>query len=95
MSMRVLPIAIAAAAIFMTGTAADAACFVNSRTSSAENIRLSPAGAIVNRLRNGRIVFPVLVRNDPRGRPWVYIEGEYQGVWRRWGYIWAGSLTCL
>ena len=76
-------------------TFAHAACMVTAPYDTAENIRLSPNGPIVNRLRNGRVVYVSHTRNDQRGRPWVYVEGEYQGVWRRWGYIWAGSLTCF
>lgn len=77
------------------GTAAAQECAVWAPYDSAENIRISPNGRIINRLRNGRIVYVDHTRQDSRGRPWAYVEGEYQGRWRRWGYIFTESLRCF
>ena len=76
-------------------TPAIAECIVLAPYDSAENIRLSPNGRVINRLRNGRVVHVEHTRYDYQGRPWAYVEGAYQGRWRRWGYIFTESLRCF
>ena len=76
-------------------TPAAAECIVAAPFDTAENIRLTPNGRIINRLRNGRVVQVSHTNHDSQGRPWHYVEGEYQGQWRLWGYIFGESLRCF
>jgi hypothetical protein len=69
-------------------------CIVADRTDSAVNVRSSPNGRIINRLRNGRKIVITDTVFDYRGRPWVYAEGEYNGEWRKWGLIFKAELDC-
>lgn len=54
-------------------------CIVYDPTEDAVNVRASPNGKIINRLRNGRVVQVNYYRNDTLGRPWAWVEGDYNG----------------
>ena len=97
MARSILAFAVAAGIGGLTAGTADAQvyqCMVMAPGDTAENIRLTPNGKVINRLRNGREVIVSHTQPDARGRPWAYVEGEYQGRWRRWGYIFTESLQC-
>lgn len=70
-------------------------CVVWDQNDTGANVRATPNGAVINRLRNRRVVFAMHYRNDYQGRPWAYVSGYYQGVWRNWGWIYMDLLRCI
>ena len=69
-------------------------CVVWNVSDTAENTRATPNGLLINRLRNGRVVYIEKVSHDYQGRPWAYISGDYNGQWRNWGWMIMDSLRC-
>lgn len=69
-------------------------CFVTDPTDSALNVRDSPNGRKINRLRNGRQVYIQEISHDSKGRPWAYIAGYYKGHWRNWGWVYRELISC-
>lgn len=58
------------------------------------NIRATPNGALINRLRNGRIVTIDEIGFDKKGRPWARVAGYYNGRWRHWGWAFMELMRC-
>ncbi len=86
----VLPIMASAS----TGVAASDECRVFDPYDSGVNVRATPNGRKINRLRNGRIVYAEDYDNDTQGRPWAYVSGNYNGAWRNWGWMYYDLLRC-
>ncbi len=90
--------ALAAALIIassMTATnAASRRCKVTDPTGTPLNVRASPNGRVINRLRNGREVEILESGRDSRGRSWVYVGGYYKGRWRSWGWVFREFVSC-
>jgi hypothetical protein len=59
------------------------------------NVRDSPAGSVINQLRNGRVVRIGQTKADSSGKSWVEVSGIYNGEWRNWGWVFASRLQCV
>lgn len=61
-------------------------CFINDTTDTTLNVRATPNGKIINRLRNGRQVTITQIKNDNKGRPW--------GLAANWGWVYMPKVSC-
>ncbi|WP_439574303.1 peptide-binding protein [Phreatobacter sp.] len=61
-------------------------CRVMDPTGTPLNVRDSPNGAIIGRLRNGLLVTRVRDGEDERGRPWAYVTDRSTGEPLGWVY---------
>ncbi len=93
-TMSLLCVALPVLLWIPTGAAASDQCMVYDPADSGVNVRATPNGRKINRLRNGRIVFADNYDNDSQGRPWAYVSGDFQGVWRNWGWMYFDLLRC-
>lgn len=80
--------------IGMSTAHAERVCKVTHPTGTPLNIRDKPNGKIINKLRNERDVYITDADYDNRGRPWVYLEGYYQGEYRQWGWAIREFVSC-
>lgn len=69
-------------------------CFISDSEDTALNVRDTPNGKIINRLKNGREIIIKAVRHDKKGRPWGYAIGYYKGKLRNWGWVFTASINC-
>lgn len=69
-------------------------CVAAETEDTALNVRATPNGELVNRLRNGRQIEVIQYKNDSKGRPWGYAIGEYNGEHREWGWVFMASVRC-
>lgn len=69
-------------------------CIIADPQDTALNVRATPNGKVINRLRNGRIVEITRSKNDAKGRPWGYAEGLYNGKYRKWGWVFMAAVDC-
>ena len=69
-------------------------CFIADPTDRALNVRATPNGKVINRLRNGREVEIERYQDDAKGRPWGYATGMYQGNHRKWGWVFMEAINC-
>lgn len=69
-------------------------CKVTNPTGTPLNIRDKPNGKIINKLRNERDVYITDVTYDHKDRPWVFLEGYYQGEYRQWGWAIREFVSC-
>ncbi len=74
--------------------AASRRCKITDPTGTPLNVRASPNGRIINKLRNGREVEILESGRDNRGRSWVYVGGYYKGNWRNWGWVFREFVSC-
>ena len=68
-------------------------CVISDPTDRALNVRETPNGRIINRLKNGRTVEIVQFQNDAKGRPWGYATGYYEGDFRNWGWVFMAAVA--
>jgi hypothetical protein len=90
--------------VFMAAVACDGAqdisqvdgksCVVADPVDPTLNVRATPNGELINRLRNGRKIKITEIRNDAQGRPWGYAVGNYQGQFRKWGWVFLKNVDC-
>ena len=78
----------------MSNAYAESVCKVTDPTGTPLNIRDAPNGKIINKLRNDRQVYITDTIYDSRDRPWVYLEGYYQGEYRYWGWAIREFVSC-
>ena len=69
-------------------------CMVFDPADTGVNVRLTPNGVLINRLRNGRAVVINEIGYDTQRRPWARVSGYYQGQWRRWGWVFTDLVRC-
>ncbi len=69
-------------------------CIVSDRSDFALNVRDSPQGEVINRLKNGREVEIREFDQDQNGNVWGYATGQYEGAFRVWGYLFMRDLEC-
>ena len=69
-------------------------CIIADPSDTSLNVRETPNGKVINRLRNGRKVVIQSKRNDAKGRPWGYATGLYKGRNRNWGWVFMQSVNC-
>ncbi|WP_150496613.1 SH3 domain-containing protein [Roseibium aquae] len=69
-------------------------CVISDPTDRALNVRETPNGRVINRLKNGRTVEITQFENDAKGRPWGYATGYYEGRFRNWGWVFMEALAC-
>lgn len=82
---------------FIAGTSlaqAATVCKVTDPTGTPLNIRNAPNGKVINQLRNGREVLITNSSYDNKGRVWVYLEGNYKGEYRYWGWAIREFISC-
>ena len=82
------------AIVGMNAAYAERVCKVTDPTGTPLNIRETPNGKLVNKLRNDREVYATEVAYDDQDRPWVYLEGYYQGEYRHWGWAVREFVSC-
>ena len=69
-------------------------CTAAETDGSVLNVRATPNGELINRLRNGREIAITQYQNDSKGRPWGYATGYYNGKFRNWGWVFMASVRC-
>jgi hypothetical protein len=67
---------------------------VTDPTGTPLNVRAYPNGPVINRLRNGRVVYILALAPDARGRSWAHVGGYYKGRWRDWGWVFREFISC-
>ena len=80
--------------IGMSAAHAERVCHVTDPTGTPLNIRDTPNGKVINKLRNDREVYITDSDYDNQGRPWVYLEGYYKGEYRHWGWAIREFVSC-
>lgn len=83
-----------AVTIGMSAAHAERVCKVTDPTRTPLNVRDEPNGKVINKLRNEREVYITETAYDYRNRPWVYLEGYYQGDYRQWGWAIREFVSC-
>lgn len=83
-----------AVTIGMSAAHAGRVCKVTDPTGTPLNVRDEPNGKVINKLRNEREVYITETAYDYRNRPWVYLEGYYQGDYRQWGCAIREFVSC-
>jgi hypothetical protein len=88
MMVRILGIGLALGlALAASGAEAQSTrCRVMDPTGTPLNLRDSPNGAIIGRVRNGTLVTRVRSSEDERGRPWSYVVDRQTGEPLGWVY---------
>ncbi|KAF0121121.1 MAG: SH3 domain-containing protein [Xanthobacteraceae bacterium] len=61
-------------------------CRVMDPTGTPLNVRDSPNGVVIGRIRNGTLVTRVRSSEDERGRPWSYVVDRSSGEPLGWVY---------
>ena len=86
--VRILGLALAFGLSLSAGTAEaqSTRCRVMDPTGTPLNLRDSPNGEIVGRIRNGKLVTRVRSGEDERGRPWAYVMDRETGAPLGWVY---------
>ncbi len=69
-------------------------CKVSDPTGTLLNVRSSPNGRIVGRIKNGRNVYVQSVERDLKGKPWVLIAIEERGKLQQIGYVLREFIGC-
>jgi len=69
-------------------------CIVADPLDPTLNVRSSPNGTVINRLRNGRKINVTRIKKDLKGRPWGYAVGDYKGRFRQWGWVFMRNIDC-
>ena len=59
------------------------------------NVRDSPGGSVINRLKNERVVRVDRTATDTKGRIWAEAGGIYHGNYRIWGWVFGSFLRCI
>ncbi|MCB1472005.1 MAG: hypothetical protein KDJ68_03745 [Rhodobiaceae bacterium] len=92
---RLAPILMIMALAFAAPARAEM-CRIADPTGTPLNVRATPGGDVVNRLKNGRKVFKDAIDGwDDEGNPkWAHVVGEYKGQWRDWGWVFINYLDC-
>ena len=75
-------------------TALARSCLIADQSDTSLNVRDSPNGKVINRLRNGRQVEIGRTSNDGKRRPWGFATGQYQGKNRNWGWVFMEAINC-
>lgn len=91
-----IALAAAAAAVLVMAGAAEAQsprCRVMDPTGTPLNVRDSPNGAVIGRLRNGLLVTRVRDSEDERGRPWAYVVDRSTG--EPLGWVFREFIACF
>lgn len=68
-------------------------CRVMDPTGTPLNLRDSPNGVVVGRIRNGTLVTRVRSSEDERGRPWSYIVDRSTG--EPLGWVFREFIACF
>lgn len=76
-------------------TFAETLCHITDPKDATLNVRDAPAGNIVNKLRNERVVSVNAWADDAQGRRWAKVSGTYKSSTRLWGWVFAASLRCM
>jgi hypothetical protein len=74
---------------------AELLCHVSDPQDPTLNVRESPGGTIVNRLRNERLVTVDQTKTDDDGRTWAQVGGVIQGKYKYLGWVFRNSLKCV
>jgi hypothetical protein len=69
-------------------------CRVSDPTGTLLNVRSSPNGRIIGRIKNGRNVYIQSVDRDPKGKPWVLIAVKERGKLQEIGYVLREFVGC-
>lgn len=78
----------------MSAAHAERVCKETDPTGTPLNVRDEPNGKVINKLRNERKVYITETAYDYRNRPWVYLEGYYQGDYSQWGLTIREFVSC-
>jgi hypothetical protein len=70
-------------------------CRVSDPTGTLLNVRSSPNGRIVGKIKNGRNVYIQSVERDAKGKPWVLIAVKEQGQNRVLGFVLREFIGCF
>ena len=95
-SLRVVTIALCISALGLSTLPAKAEtiCKVTDPTGTPLNVRATPNGKIINRLKNLRKVYIEQIAYDSQGRQWAKISGSYNGKYRLWGWVIREFVSC-
>lgn len=70
-------------------------CRVSDPTGTLLNVRSSPNGRIVGKIKNGRNVYIQSVERDLKGKPWVLISVKERGEFRTLGFVLREFIGCF
>jgi hypothetical protein len=70
-------------------------CRVSDPTGTLLNIRSTPNGRIVGKIKNGRNVYIQSVERDLKGKPWVLISVKERGQFRTLGFVLREFIGCF
>jgi hypothetical protein len=70
-------------------------CRVSDPTGTLLNVRSSPNGQIVGKIKNGKNVYIQSVERDAKGKPWVLIAVKERGKLRELGFVLREFIGCF
>jgi hypothetical protein len=70
-------------------------CRVSDPTGTLLNVRSSPNGRIVGKIKNGRNVYIQSVERDAKGKPWVLIAVKERGQLKELGFVLREFIGCF
>jgi hypothetical protein len=69
-------------------------CRVTDPTGTPLNVRSSPNGKIISKIRNQTVVHPQSISRDDTGKPWMLISVKQQGSDRSLGWVVREFISC-
>ena len=74
---------------------AEQVCKVTDPTGTPLNVRATPNGRIVGKLRNGVEVYIVKIDYDSQGRPWALVGRSRQNRRGAFGWVFREFISCF
>ncbi len=69
-------------------------CRVTDPTGTPLNVRLSPNGKVISKIRNQTVVYPQSINYDNTGKPWMLINVRQPGGDRTLGWVVREFVSC-
>jgi hypothetical protein len=69
-------------------------CRVTDPTGTPLNVRLSPNGKVVSKIRNQTVVYPQSINYDDAGKPWLLINVRQPGGDKMLGWVVREFVSC-
>ncbi len=69
-------------------------CRVTDPTGTPLNVRLSPNGKVISKIRNQTVVYPQSINYDNTGKPWLLINVRQPSGDRRLGWVVREFISC-
>jgi hypothetical protein len=69
-------------------------CRVTDPTGTPLNVRLSPNGKVISKIRNQTVVYPQSIEYDNTGKPWLLINIRQPGGDQMLGWVVREFISC-